>query len=309
MDRERLYRTEGIVLKRSDLGEADRVLVLLTPRNGKLKVLAKGVRKVPSRKAGHVECFMRTQFLVARGRTFDIVTQAEVADTYAGLRSVLDAVTYAYYLAELVDAFCEEGEENEALYRLLVHTLERLSSGDDPTLLARYFEVKLLTYVGYRPELQRCVTCGARHEPASVFFSLSEGGARCRPCGERAPAATHLSLGAFKVLRYLQDQEYAAIRGLQMRAETAREVEQVLRRYLTYVLERNLRSVAFIGLVQSNVPLHLKAVELNRLLRPDPSLAPRNIQLARDGVDAFDARQEQPSPMAALDDDPISLGI
>ncbi len=247
-DRERLYRTEGIVLRRSDLGEADRLLVLFTPGLGKLRVVAKGVRKVPSRKAGHVEPFMRSQFLVARGRDLDIVTQAEVLDTYQGLRRELVRTTYAYYVADLVDAFGEEGGENQPLYQLLAAALERLAAGDEPGLLARFFELRLLGHVGYRPELRRCVSCGAEHEPATVFFSAGEGGVRCQRCGA-APGATRLSLAAFKVLRYLQSQEYAAVATLRLRPDTAREVAAVLRRYLTFTLERNLKSVCFLDLV------------------------------------------------------------
>ena len=251
-DRERLYRTEGIVLKRTDFGEADRLLVLYTPGLGKLRVVAKGVRKVPSRKAGHVEPFMRSQFLLARGRNLDIVTQAEATDTYLGLRGDLLRTTYACYLAELVDAFAEEGEENQALYSLLTLGLERLAAGDDPGLLARFFELRLLNCVGYRPDLQRCVDCGARHEPVAVFFSPAEGGARCPRCGARGSGDLPLSLRAFKVLRYVQDQEYPAVAGLRLRPETAREVAAVLRRYLTYILERNLKSADFLDLVQAD---------------------------------------------------------
>jgi len=248
-DRERLYRTEGIVLRRSDLGEADRLLVLFTPGYGKLRVLAKGVRKVPSRKAGHVEPFMRSQFLLARGRNLDIVTQVEAIETHQALRGDLLRAGYAYYLVELVDAFTEEGEENEALYHLLADSLSCLAAGDEPAILARFFELRLLTCVGYRPELRRCVSCGTPHEPAAVFFSVGDGGVRCRRCGEGA-GATELSLGAFKVLRYLQEQEYAAVTRLRLRAETAREVEVVLRRYLTFILERNLKSTSFLELVK-----------------------------------------------------------
>ncbi len=249
-DRERLYRTEGIVLKRSDFGEADRLLVLLTPGYGKLRVLAKGVRKIPSRKAGHVEPFMRSQFLIARGRDLDIVTQAETVDAYLGLRVDLRRATYAYYLMELADAFAEEGGENQVLYELLSGTLERLAGGAEPALLARYFEMRLLGCMGYRPELQRCVSCGAQHEPATAFFCAGDGGVRCPRCGQGAPGAVELSLAAFKVLRYLQGQEYTAVSALRLRAETAHEVERVLRHYLTFILERNLKSVSFLGLVQ-----------------------------------------------------------
>ncbi|MDI7275067.1 MAG: DNA repair protein RecO [Anaerolineae bacterium] len=253
-ERERLYRTEGIVIKRSDFGEADRLLVLLTPAFGKLRVLAKGVRKVPSRKAGHVEPFMRSQFLLARGRDLDIVTQAEAVEVYQGLREELERATYAFYLAELVDAFAEEGGENRALYALLADTLARLAAGDEPALLTRFFELRLLECAGYRPELQRCVGCGASHEPTAVYFSVAEGGARCPHCGEGATGLLSLSLNAFKVLRYMQGNDYGAVSALRLRTETLREIEAVLHRYLTWILERNLKSLSFLGQVRSWAP-------------------------------------------------------
>jgi DNA repair protein RecO (recombination protein O) len=178
------------------------------------------------------------------------VTQAEALETYVALRTDLLRVTYAYYMVELVDAFSEEGEENQALYDLLAGGLQALATGAEPRLLARFFDLRLLTYVGYRPELQRCVACGAEHEPEAAFFSLSDGGVRCRRCGEAAAGVVEISLGAFKVLRFLQAQEYPAVAALQLRPETLHEVEAVLRRYLTYVLERALKSTTFLDRLQ-----------------------------------------------------------
>lgn len=87
--RPRVYSTEAIVLRRDDYGEADRLLTLLTPRSGKMRVMAKGARKTSSRKAGHVELFTRVTLMLARGRLFDIVTQAEAIETHRALREDL----------------------------------------------------------------------------------------------------------------------------------------------------------------------------------------------------------------------------
>ncbi|MGQ9681376.1 MAG: DNA repair protein RecO [Anaerolineae bacterium] len=243
-EKERLYHTEGIVLKRSDLGEADRLLVLFTPGLGKLRVVAKGVRKVPSRKAGYVEPLMRSHFLLARARELDIVTQADAIEVYGELRHDLVRTSFACYLAELVDAFAEEGGENPALYTLLASALRHLADGDEPSLLTRHFELRLLDLVGYRPELRRCVSCGVAHEPGPAFFSNLDGGVRCRRCG--AGTGTEMSLGAFKVMRYLQAQEYQAVRGLHLRPESLREVRFLLQRYLGSILERHLKSASFL---------------------------------------------------------------
>jgi DNA repair protein RecO (recombination protein O) len=107
MRRERLYRTEAIVIKRSDFFEADRLLTLYTPKLGKIRAIAKGVRKPTSRKSGHVELFTHSQLLIAKGRNLDIVTQAETVHAFRSLREDLLRTTYAFYGAELLDLFVE----------------------------------------------------------------------------------------------------------------------------------------------------------------------------------------------------------
>ena len=170
--RERLYRTEAIVLRRRDQGEADRVLTVFTPGMGKQQLLAKGVRKITSRKAGHVELFTHSQFLVAKARTWGIVTQAETIHAFRPLREDLLRTSYAYYAAELVDRFTQEGDENRRLFELLLAALGWLGEARDLRLLARFFELRLLALVGYRPQLFQCVRC------------LNRGITRGRPSGK-----------------------------------------------------------------------------------------------------------------------------
>jgi len=123
VDRVRLYRTEAIVLRRSNFGEADRLLTLYTPEWGKLRVIAKGVRKPTSRKSGHLELFTHSRLLVAKGRNLDIVTQAETLHSFRPLREDLLRTGWAYYAAELLDRFVEEGIEDRPLFNLFLATL------------------------------------------------------------------------------------------------------------------------------------------------------------------------------------------
>src|SRR5262245_28381592 len=119
MNRSRLYSTQAIVLRRTDYGEADRVVTLLTPEVGKLRVLAKGARKITSRKAGHIELFTRTQLLLAKGRSFDLITQAELIEPHRALREDVSRGAMAHYLCELAEQFAPEDSESAALYDLL----------------------------------------------------------------------------------------------------------------------------------------------------------------------------------------------
>jgi len=268
MPRERLYRTEAVVLRRHDFGEADRMLTLYTPELGKFHALAKGVRKLTSRKAGHLELFMRSQLLLARGRDLDIITQAETIDPYRTLREDLIRTTYASYTIELLDRFVEEANENRPLYDLLVATLNRLCASDDLALVVRYYELHLLSLVGYQPQLFRCVGCGKMLEPEDQFFSAAHGGVLCPACGSTYRAeALALSLPALKVLRFAQTHPFAELANLRLRAALHAELERVTQHYIVFILERNLKSVEFLRLLRREARQGVAATELTT----DPS--------------------------------------
>lgn len=247
MTKDRLYRTDALILRRSDFGEADRLLTVFTPERGKQRLLAKGVRKITSRKAGHVELFMLTDMLVARGRTWDIISQAEVVEAYRNLREDLDKTSHAYYLAELVDRFTEEQDANAPLFELLALTLARLAHVDDPFITLRYFELHLLSLTGFQPQLHFCVACEEAIEPVeSNYFHYLDGGVLCPQHGEIRPDAEVIPLPVLKVLRFLQTESWEKVANLQLTDSTRQQVESLLLGYLTFLLERRLKSVDFI---------------------------------------------------------------
>jgi DNA repair protein RecO (recombination protein O) len=263
--RERLYRVESVVLKRKDMGEADRLLTCFTRERGKLTLLAKGARKPASRKAGHVELFCHARFLVAKGRTWDIVTQAEATEVYLPLREDLLRTSYAYYVAELLDRLTEEQDEHAEMFDLLLATLSRLCETQELRLPTRFFELRLLGLAGYRPELFTCLECGETIQPQVNYFHYAKGGALCPRCGEQALGSRDISLTALKVLRYMQTHDYGEIQRLQLSEAVHREVEDVLYRYLTYVLEQNLKSTRFLHLLreQQSAPADVQAIHGN----------------------------------------------
>ena len=246
MGNERLYRTEVIVLRHQNLGEADRVLSLLTPERGKVRAVAKGVRKLLSRKAGHLELFTRSKLLIARGRGMDIISQAEMVEPYLGLRDDLVRVSYASYFAELSDNFVGEGDENRAIYDLLSAGLGWLCTDDDLRLTARYFELRMLERAGFMPELHKCMVRGEAIVAEDQFFSVADGGVVCPACGHEHPRARQITLGALKVMRYMQSRDYHAVSQLKLRGALHKELENLLTNALTFNLERRMKSAAFI---------------------------------------------------------------
>ena len=173
---EHTIRVEAVVLRHTDWGEADRLLSLFTREAGKLRSVAKGVRRLRSRKAGHLEPFTRVALMLARGRDLWIVTQAETVDAFQPLREDLVRTGYAAYVIELLDRFTYEEGENRPLYSLLVDTLGRVALEPDPFLSVRYYEMRLLDIVGFRPNLFHCVQCGNEIKAQDQFFSAEKGG-------------------------------------------------------------------------------------------------------------------------------------
>ncbi|MBI1802527.1 MAG: DNA repair protein RecO [Chloroflexi bacterium] len=246
MSRERTYGVEAVILKRSDLGEADRLLTLYSASHGKLRVVAKGIRKTKSRKSGHLELFMRSNILLARGRNLDIVTQAEIIEAFLPIRADLERTAHAYYIAELIDQFAEESLENRLVFDLLLTALRRLGDSGDLWLTARFYELRLLGAFGYQPQLHYCVQGDEAIEPVDNYFDAARGGVLCPRHGAGESGARPLSLNALKTLRYLQTRDYDECARLALSAPTRAEVETVLLRTITHLLERRLKSAEFV---------------------------------------------------------------
>ena len=242
----RLYKTEAIVLRQRKLGEADKIVTLYTPNYGKLEAVAKGVRRTKSRLAGHLEVLTYTSVMLAQGRNLDVVTQAQAVESFATLRDDLHRLSRALYAAELVDRFSPEGAESYHIFQLLLTTLRRLAAGAAADVVVRHFEMQLLNLAGFQPQLHRCLGCQRSLTPVPNYFSPAAGGVLCPSCGSGAVSSRPLSVSALKVLRLLQGATFADILRVRIGPALAQEVEFHLRAYLIHVLERDVRSAAFI---------------------------------------------------------------
>jgi DNA repair protein RecO (recombination protein O) len=245
-NRQRAFRIEAVVLRHIDWGEADRLLWLYTLEMGKIRTIAKGVRKPRSRKAGHLEPFTRVNLLVARGRDMPLITQADTLDAYLPLRDNLAAATYAYYVIELLDRFTYEEGENRSLYRLLTDTLLRLCQPPQRDLVTHYYEIRLLDLAGFRPQLFECANCGKTIQPENQYFSALLGGVLCPHCGAQTPGALPISMLALKYLRHFQRSSFADATRAHLTPEINRELEIVVQHYMTYLLERSLNTPPFL---------------------------------------------------------------
>jgi len=271
VNNQRLYRTDAIVLRRHDFGEADRLLTLYSPAHGKVRAIAKGVRRPKSRLGGTVELFTHVNVLVAHGRNLDIVTQAEAVRPFHGIRDDLWKAAYASYAAELVDRFTEERMEHRAVFDLLLETLTHLDAvpvmaqpgeireapGDAATsasveLAMRNFEARLLGLLGYAPQLNTCTECEAKLSLGDNRYSAAAGGVLCEACGDAQPNARSVSVNAIKALRLLSQEPFGVFRRLRVHEEVSRELEATLRSHINYILEKQLRTSEFLDRLKAD---------------------------------------------------------
>ena len=244
---ERSFRTQAIILRRQDYGEADRLLTLFTPEYGKLRVIAKGVSKPAGRKTGHVELFTRAAMLISRGREIHVINQVEMLEPFLPIHEDLERGAYANYVVEVLDHFTEFEEQNTSLYNLLDAALGWLSLPRvDLRLAARFYELHLLSLVGFQPSLFNCAVGQEEIEAQDQYFSMADGGLVCPDHARVSSQMIPVNLLTLKTLRYLQKQDYEAISKLRLDSVMHLELERLLQNYIVHVLERRLKSVEFI---------------------------------------------------------------
>ncbi|HNK63041.1 MAG TPA: DNA repair protein RecO [Anaerolineales bacterium] len=248
----RSVRASAVVLRHADWGEADRLLTLYTRDQGMVRALAKGARKVTSRKAGHLQPFTYITVQLAKGRDLLIITQVETVNAFLPLHDDLVKTGYAAYVVELLLRFSYEEEgANPAVFKLLVDTLDRIEKDEDAWLAIRYYEMRLLDAVGFRPQLFECANCGREIQAEDQFFSYTAGGAICPRCGVGQPNLTKISLEALKYLRHFQRSAYREAARAQPGPEVKKEAEVLMQGYFTYLLERQLNTPGFIKRIKT----------------------------------------------------------
>ena len=231
-----LYRDRGVVLRTYKLGEADRIVVVLTRSHGKVRAVAKGVRKTKSRFGGRLEPVSHVDLLLYEGRgDLDIVSQAETVDAFRPLRDDLDRLGRAVSMLEAADQLGLEREANPRLYDMLVGALRTLSERDAP-LVVPGFLLKALALEGFRPQVEACVACG--DEGPLVSWAVEEGGLRCT-AHRMGPAVSADAVGV------LQDMlgGRLSVALTETRPPVVSEVDHLVVRVFEHHIERRLRSV------------------------------------------------------------------
>ncbi len=240
-----LYKIEGIVLRRRNLGEADRLVTVLSRDRGKLTLVARGASRPRSRLGGRLEPPTRFRALVAEGRTLDVVSQVEVLDAHAGLRDDLERMTATAVILELADQGLADRHPHPDVYRTLLDALSLVRGGVDE-LPGLWFAARLLVLTGHRPAVRRCAICGRRLQ-APMAWTAALGGCVHAACRSRDPLAITASSATAALLAFLLDARPAAVARLAPAPADRMAASEMLRSFAEACWETKLRAPVVAG--------------------------------------------------------------
>ncbi|RKD24011.1 DNA repair protein RecO [Ammoniphilus oxalaticus] len=221
-----LGRAEGIVLRTQDYGEGNKIITVFTLELGKIGVMARGARKTKSRFGAITQPFIHALFFFHMGTTgLASLNQADLIQSFTSIRGDLYKTSYAGYMTELTDRFCEDRQSNPVLFRLLLESLKQIEQGKDEEIITRIFEIKILSMYGFKPILNNCVICQNGREP--WFFSVQEGGIVCDSCRRRDPYAFLLPENIARLLYTFQTMDIAQLGEIKIRETTRSLLKRV----------------------------------------------------------------------------------
>lgn len=247
------YKTQGIIIARKNFFEADRIITVLSLRHGKIKLIAKGVRKFLSKNAGSIELFVISNLLAAEGRNFDVLASAEIVKSFKDIRGSLEKTALAYKMAELVDRTLEENQEHDDVFDLLKASLEYLDNAtfDKNNLIFEFFAINLLSKIGFAPELNLCVECQKKLEAEENYFDPGMGGILCQDCSRSAKIILRVNPNQIKLLRIFLTKEIEILRKVKINPEDVLSLKKIIKNFIEYVLERELKSERFAQKIKS----------------------------------------------------------
>lgn len=237
-----LYKTKGIVLKTHKLGESDRIVTILTGSHGKVSAVAKGIRKTKSKFGSRLEPFTHVEMLLYKGRNLDIVTQAEIIDSFSEIRENFDRITFGSAMLDLVNKVSMEGETDFTLYKLLHRSLEVISKLEKNfRLLLIAFDIKLMSISGYMPKLEHCAVCG-KSPGTRMRFNYERGGITCEACNLPSRESIVITSAAAEVFKKLLRLPLSEVIDLAVDVRVEDELYFLMRDYINYYIQARLKS-------------------------------------------------------------------
>lgn len=240
-----LYRTDAVVLGHRNLGEADKVLTLFSPDRGKIHVVARGVRRPRSSILAGTQLFCYSNFLILENKSLDSISQCEIKESFFRIRQSLETIAYGLYFAELLRASTPLEDKNKQLFDFFLKTMYLLQESENPEVLSRIYEIKLLALNGFKPELLRCVNCGKKNFD-TIYFSPSMGGILCKDCIEKDRKAINITTETLNVMRKMLTKTYEDLSTIEVKEYTKRQLQEILELFIEYHIDKKIKTTQFI---------------------------------------------------------------
>lgn len=239
-----LYRVEGIVIRSMDYGENNKIVTLLCDSGSKAGVLIRGAKKVKSRFGSLAQPFTYGEFQFVRGRGLGTLQHGEIIQSHHALRGQLDLSAYASYIAELTDRTLQEDESSAFIFEQMKACFGALQEGKDAAIVSHIYEMRMLEFAGYSPELEECVHCGNRVGP--FLLSGAAGGTLCSRCRHRDPYGVPLAEGTQKLLRLFRRMDLRRLGNITVSPETKGELKAAMRSLMDQQIGLHLKSRNFL---------------------------------------------------------------
>ncbi len=242
-----VQKTQGFVLRKQDVRETSILLTVYTRDFGKLKLMSKGVRAPEARFVGAYELLALDDivFYERKKKNLFFLSQCDLVNYFPKVRESLERLSYAAYFAEFLDAATQGNEKNAKIYELLLDSLLLLSDKASPKRVARIFEIKLLSVLGFMPRLKVCAACEAAPGKGKVRFSFSLGGVLCEACFAKDKSARPVLAGTLNFISHIKDLPFGRIKHIKVSRGVGVEVERLLRSFIDYHLDLRLKSREF----------------------------------------------------------------
>jgi len=246
----RLLKTEAIVLKNNLIGETDKIATLFTKSYGKLQAVAKGARRSKSRFVNAIRPFIVANYVIFEGQNYYYIDQWELIEAYKNIEKDLVKFSVASYIAETINKILEENQKSERLYLFLKHSLKAVDELQiDPLIFISSYNLKLVSLLGYMPQLDNCVVCGKGEN--LKYFSNSCGGAVCINCKNKCFDAKPLHGVTLKAIKYFLKGDYDKLQNIKVSGVIKEEVDKIITAYMKEHLEIEFKSKDFINKLQN----------------------------------------------------------
>jgi DNA repair protein RecO (recombination protein O) len=243
--------TKAIVIKSQSLGELDKIISFYTSDFGKVRAVARGIKRPKNRYGGSLELLNYGDliFFFRPHKDLQIINSFDILDSFDTLKGDLTKTAYAFYIAELLDATGVEGEVNNFVFRLTLQVLSNIKNITHPELLVHAYELQLLTLMGFKPQLNKCVGCSNNIVGKTFRFSPSLGGMLCSNCFYKDASAFSLSRGTCELMKKMQTLDLSLMKRVSASDTVKHELKKALLTFTSYQLERQFKSLDFIATI------------------------------------------------------------